>query len=285
MWGLRYLEIIMENLSQEFQKYEFKPAKWMGQNFLADKDALQKMIDTSNIKKNDIIIEIGPGFGILTLELAKKAKKVIAIEKDKKLAEILSEILKENEIKNTAIIQEDALKFSPAEHNLANFKYKIVANIPYYITAPLIRKFLENELKPEIMILMTQKEVAQRIIAKPPEMSILAVATQFYSNPEIIAYISKNSFKPIPKVDSAILKMTIKKPDKMPNIDPKIFFAVVKAGFSGKRKQLVNTLSNGLNLNKNTASQILKENEIEPKRRAESLSLEEWLKLAKNLND
>lgn len=272
------------------KKQEFKPAKWMGQNFLIDRGALKKIVEAGELTKNDVVVEVGPGFGVLTFELAKKVKKVIAVEKDKTLAKILKERLLENKIGNVQVVEGDMLKINILElignDTLQIAHYKLIGNIPYYITAPLIRKFLESGRKPSIMVLMVQKEVAQRICAKPVQnqMSLLAISVRFYAEPEIIAYVSKKSFRPSPKVDSAIIKITVKKPKDLPKIDSELFFKIVKAGFAGKRKQLINTLSRGLDKTKERVKNILEQAMIQPERRAESLSLEEWVALVKKIS-
>lgn len=271
------------------KKHDFKPAKWMGQNFLIDRGALKKIVESGELTKNDVVVEVGPGFGILTFELAEKAKKVIAVEKDKNLAKILKERLLENKISNVEVVEGDMLKTNILElirnYSPQTARYKLIGNIPYYITAPLIRKFLESEQKPSIMILMVQKEVAQRICAKPVQnkMSLLAVSVQFYAEPKIIAYVSKKSFRPSPKVDSAIIKIVVKKPKDLPKIDSELFFKIVKAGFAGKRKQLINTLSRGLGQTKEQTKKVLEQANIQPERRAESLNLEEWINLLKKI--
>ena len=271
-------------------KQEFKPAKWMGQNFLIDRGALKKIVESGELTKDDVIVEVGPGFGVLTFELAKKVKKVIAVEKDKTLAKILKEQLLENEISNVQVVEGDMLKINILElignDTLQIAHYKLIGNIPYYITAPLIRKFLESGRKPSIMVLMVQKEVAQRICAKSVQnqMSLLAISVRFYAEPEIIAYVSKKSFRPSPKVDSAIIKIAVKKPKDLPKIDSELFFKIVKAGFAGKRKQLINTLSRGLDKTKERVKEVLEQAMIQPERRAESLSLEEWVALVKKIS-
>lgn len=258
-------------------KHEARPSKGLGQNFLIDKNVLNKIIEASNIKIEDIILEVGPGIGTLTKELAKKAKQVVTIEKDETMVEILEETLKD--FHNIEIIQDDILKIDSKIPK----KYKIVANIPYYLTSPLIRKFLEYKNPPEVMTLMIQKEVAQRICSTPPNMSLLAVSVQFYAEPKIVSYVSKNCFLPAPKVDSAIIKIA---PNKKPNIPPDLFFKVVKAGFSHPRKQLVNNLTtlnslNGVKLIKVQISDWLSKNNIKQNQRAETLSVADWINLAK----
>jgi len=199
-------------IKEILSKYSARPSKGLGQNFLIDKNVLKKIIGAADLNKNDVVLEVGPGIGTLTQELAKNAKKVIAVEKDKIMIKILGETLKD--YKNIEIINGDILrilnfKFSILNQNLISqfSNYKVVSNIPYYLTSPLIRKFLESDNKPSEIILMVQKEVAQRICSKPPDMSLLAVSVQFYADVKIISYVSKNCFWPSPKVDSAIIKI------------------------------------------------------------------------------
>lgn len=267
------------------------PSKKLGQNFLISRNVLVRIISTADLKNTDIILEIGPGIGTLTKGLAQEAKKVIAVEKDKRMIEILKETLKE--FKNVEIINADILKFTLGPKTLYPKPYKIVANLPYYITSPVIRKFLEAENKPQQMILMLQKEVAQRIIARPPQMNLLAVTTQFYTKPEIISYVSRNCFWPRPKVDSAIIRIKDMRYPLDIAYPSELFFKIVRAGFSHPRKQLVNNLSNGLALSLPNGLQLKKplvekwllENNIKPSQRAQTLSLDNWLKLAKTFKN
>jgi len=282
-------QIQNQNFKNLIGKYGIKPNKRMGQNFLLDESVLEKIIVAADISPKEMILEIGPGLGVLTFELAKRAKQVIAIEKDKKLAEILNHELKIKNIKNVEIVNDDILKIPirqladqisnqaprlPAGRQNPN--YKIVANIPYYLTSPIIRKFLETENKPEAMILMVQKEVAQRICAKPGQMSILSVAVQFYGWPEIVDYVSKKSFYPQPKVDSAIIKII---PKEIPEIDTKKFFALIKTGFAHKRKILISNISQKIKNQKSKIKTIFNDIGIDPNVRAENLTISDWLKL------
>ncbi|MDP3882777.1 MAG: 16S rRNA (adenine(1518)-N(6)/adenine(1519)-N(6))-dimethyltransferase RsmA, partial [Candidatus Staskawiczbacteria bacterium] len=217
-------------------KHNSKPNKLLGQNFLIDKNVLSKIVVASGLKKSDTVIEVGPGIGTLTKELAQNAGKVIAIEKDRNMFPILKETL--SDYKNIEIVQGDILKIQVSEF-IRNSKseiqnYKVVANIPYYLTSPLIRKLLESGTQPSEIILMIQKEVAQRICAKPPNMSLLAVSVQFYAEPKIMSYVSKNCFWPAPKVDSAIIKIIPKTPGvdgETPGVGAELFFKIAKAGF------------------------------------------------------
>lgn len=265
------------------KQYNLAPRKGLGQNFLVDDKVLAEIVAAADIKLNDLILEIGPGLGILTLELAKKARKVIAVEKDEKIAEALKDILKEENISNVEIITADVLDFlksrvarQQAELILSQ-KYKAVANIPYYLTAPLIRQFLESENPPESMVLMVQKEVAQRITAKPPKMSLLAVSVQFYAKPEIVSFVSKKSFWPEPKVDSAIIRLNVES-CKL-NVDKELFFKIVKAGFSQPRKQILNNFSKKIDLRKEKIINWLAKNNIKPESRAETLTIADWVSL------
>lgn len=253
-----------------------KPKKFLGQNFLVDKTAIDKIIAAANMGESDTVVEIGPGVGTLTQALVKKAKKVITIEKDGAMVEILKETLRD--YKHVEVIQGDILKLSMANFQLSS--YKVVANIPYYITSPIIRMFLEAKHPPTEIILLVQKEVAQRICAKPPNMSILAVSVQFYATPKIISYVSKNCFWPAPKVDSAIIKITSFKETLLVNSDD--FFKVVKAGFVQPRKQLVGNLSKMLKKDKKVIGLWLLRNNIQPTQRAETLSVENWVRLTKS---
>lgn len=260
----------IKNLKNLLKKHDIRPLRKMGQNFLLDNGILKKIIDAAELNSGDIVLEIGPGLGILTLELARKVKRVVAVEKDRKIYEILENILKGKNIKNVEIINQDILKIPDVQLYRDRDKvgnYKIIANLPYYITSPIIRKFLEIKNKPSLMVLMLQKEVAQRICAQSPKMNLLAVAIQFYAEPKIIGYVNKKSFYPQPKVDSAIIRIIPKK--EIPKIDTEKFFKIVKAGFSSKRKMLKNNLS-GINFEKTGLS---------PKIRAENLSINEWLKI------
>lgn len=251
----------------------FRPSKYLGQNFLISKRVIKKIIEAASIQPKDNILEVGPGIGTLTLELAKKAGKVIAIEKDPKMIEILKETLRG--FGNIEIIRGDILKVKLGVEN-----YKVVANLPFYLTAPAIRKFLElTEVRPQLMVLVVQKEVGQRIVAQPPRMSLLAVSVQLYASCKIISFVSKKSFWPQPKVNSAIIKI-IPRPPAIG--DRGLFFKIVKAGFSHPRKQLINNLSQGLEISREKTKVWLQENKIQPTQRAETLKVEDWLKLTKS---
>jgi len=256
------------------KKYRVQPSKGLGQNFLIDNSVLNNIVDSAQLQNRDTVLEIGPGTGNLTQELVKRAGTVVAIEKDPKMVGILKETFKN--YKNIEIIQGDILKIR--ESNIKN--YKIVANLPFYLTAPVVRKFLEAENPPKDMVLVIQKEVAQRICAKVPDMNLLAVSVQLYAQTKIISYISKKSFWPKPKVDSAIIRITPKENGER-GFSRDLFFKIVKAGFSQPRKQILNNLSKNLKIEREKAASWLLQNNIRPTQRAETLEVENWIKLTK----
>ncbi len=262
--------------------------KSLGQHFLVDREVLEKVASAAELGTSDIVIEVGPGLGVLTKELAKRAGFVIAVELDDRLAAILKQDM--TAAKNVSVINEDILRIDPAalikkqKLNLPDLKdkpdnYKVVANLPYYITSAVLRYFLEASLKPRLMVVMLQKEVAEVIVAEPGKMSLLSVSVQFYGKPQIVSYVPAESFHPAPKVDSAILRINVypRPPIAVDEIDD--FFGLVRAGFCAPRKQLVNTLAQGLGLSKPEALSLLDRADIIYKRRAETLSVEEWQRL------
>lgn len=256
------------------------PNKTMGQNFLNDKNQIRKIIDSAAVEKDDIVLEIGPGLGAITVGLASKARKVIAVEKDEAVAKSLKASLADLEIKNVQIINEDILKLFK-DNKLAVRglkKYKVVANIPYYLTSFLIRNLLEIKNGPKDIFLMIQKEVAQRICSQPPHTNLLAISVNYYAAPKILFYVPRNSFWPKPKVDSAVIRIKPKGLEKNDEL-----FKIVKAGFSHPRKQLLNNLSKELKINRGEAELWLKSGNINPEQRAETLSVEDWLRLLSSL--
>jgi len=260
---------------------KFHPKKQLGQNFLKVPEIAKKIVSYADIKEDDTILEIGPGLGILTDELVKTGAQIFAIEKDFELVEKLKRNV--GEPKNLKIVHQDALWF---DHSTIEGNYKVVANIPYNITSPLIRKFIEGDNKPELMVMMVQKEVAERITAKPGDSNrgFLTLIVEFYADSEILFEVSRNEFYPVPKVDSAVIKISIKK--KLPeDIEPEFFFKIVKAGFAAKRRQVHNSLSATLRLEKDLVLKILKEAKIDPMLRAEDLTLEQWFSLSKVLTN
>ena len=249
---------------------EFKAKRSLGQNFLINPQILDRIVAAAEINSNDIVLEIGPGTGNLTEKLIKRAGTVIAVEKDRRLIDDLK-----NKFTGTEIIEEDVLRLNLKDYTRFNLvNYKVVGNIPYYITSYLLRTIFEEWPKPELIVLTIQKEVAQRIVAKPPEMSLLALSVQLYSDPKIISYVSKNNFKPQPKVDSAIIKLKPKQGAgsiEQGTIDRVL--ALAKKAFAGKRKQLKNTLPE-IDFEKLG---------IKKESRPEELFLDQWIRISKQV--
>lgn len=270
-------------IKEVMEKYGIAPKKLFGQNFLISKGILDKIVKSANLSKNDIILEVGPGLGALTFKLSPLVNKILAVEKDKNLIKIITERIAEEKIKNIEIIEHDILKFDPTTYNLQPKTYSLVANIPYYLTSALIRKFLETEDRPSKIILMIQKEVAQRICAPKYEekMNLLALSVHFYADAKILFYVSRENFWPAPKVDSAVIEITPK--EKLADVDEKLFFKIIRAGFSSKRKQLASNLSQNLKIPKEKVEDILQQINLNPKIRAEELKMENWIEFIKTI--
>lgn len=266
------------NIAALLKRYDLRPHKGLGQNFLQDPLALENIVKVAEIQPTDTVLEIGPGLGSLTRYLAASAKEVIAVELDKNLFSPLKSVLTPYE--NVRLIQGDILEISPTDLNLTN-DYIVVANIPYYITSAVIRHLLESASKPRRVVLTVQKEVAQRICAGPGDMSLLALSVQVYGQPRVVAHIPAQSFFPAPKVDSAVLVIEISPAPRIQADLLEIFFRLIKAGFSQKRKTLRNSLSSGLHISPTEAAEFLTGADIDPQRRAETLSIEEWERLSK----
>jgi 16S rRNA (adenine1518-N6/adenine1519-N6)-dimethyltransferase len=270
-------EIPPLNAGVVLKRHGLRANKSLGQNFLQDPFALKEIIASAQIQATDTVLEIGPGLGSLTRYLAASAKEVIAIELDRNLLAPLQAVLAPYQ--NVRVIQGDILELSVEDIINAN-DYLVVANIPYYITSAVIRHLLESNTKPRRIILTIQKEVAERICAKPGDMSLLALSVQIYGKPYIAARIPAEAFFPAPKVDSAVLCIDIY---PVPQIKTELlntFFHLIKAGFSQKRKTLRNSLSSGLHIASSAAEEMLVQANIDSKRRAETLSIEEWEQLS-----
>lgn len=264
---------------------EITPSRSKGQNFLVNEKIYNQIANVADLKTSDAVLEIGPGLGFLTMKLATNAKKVLAVELDDALANYLQMGIDAAGISNVEIVNEDILKFNLDSYINEGFdkNYKIVANLPYNITSIFLRQIFSFKNKPELMVLMLQKEVAERIIAKPGEMSILAISVQYYADLEIIEEVKATNFWPAPKVDSAIIKFTLK-PKNYLGEDYKLeedkkFFRLIKFGFSAKRKMLKNNLAGGLKIEPSLIEKILLKQSLNPKIRAEDLSLNEWYKI------
>jgi 16S rRNA (adenine1518-N6/adenine1519-N6)-dimethyltransferase len=271
---------------QLLRQFGVKPKKSLGQHFLIDETVLERILSAAELSPGDIVVEVGPGLGILTEGLAKQGAQVIAVELDSKLVSLLKRRLAS--FPNVKIINADILRVTPRqilESELAVSAlfqgYKVIANLPYYITSPLLRHFFEGLPQPSEMIVMVQKEVGEAMVATPGNMSLLSVKTQFYSKPSIISYVPAASFYPPPKVDSVILRLHVysQPPIEVPN--PASFFDVVMHGFNSPRKQIRNSLAHSLDMPPGQVTLLLEKTGVEGKRRAETLSLEEWRELWK----
>ena len=269
-------EIPSLNAEALLKRYHLRAHKGLGQNFLQDPLALEAIVFAAEIQPTDTVLEIGPGLGSLTRYLAVTAREVVAVELDEGLLPPLKEIL--SHYPNVRFIHGDILKLSPGEL-IAEDNYLVVANIPYYITSALIRHLLESDRKPRRIVLTIQKEVAQRICAKPGDLSLLALSVQVYGKPRIAAHIPAEAFFPAPKVDSAVLVIDIYPSPLIREEYLDTFFKLIKAGFGQKRKTLRNSLSSGLHISPTEAADLLGRASIDPQRRAESLDLAEWSEL------
>jgi len=258
------------------RRYNLRPDKSLGQNFLVDMTALQRVVEVAGIETSDAVLEIGPGLGNLTRLLAVQARQVMAVEVDPNLIPPLREVL--TPFANVQVVQSDILALDPAQL-MKEPGYLVVANIPYNITSALIRHLLEARIKPARIIMTVQREVAERICASPGKLSLLALSVQVYGKPILAARIQAEAFYPVPKIDSAVVRIDLSPQPLIPNPLLPLFFRLAKAGFSQKRKTLRNSLAGGLRLTPAQAANMLLAAGIDPQRRAETLSLEEWSRL------
>jgi 16S rRNA (adenine1518-N6/adenine1519-N6)-dimethyltransferase len=256
--------------------------KGLGQHFLVDGSQIKQILLAAELGPTDSVIEVGPGLGTLTRSLADNSRRVVAVEKDEHLATLLRDTFAA--YGNVTIINRDILEVDLSAvireylPSLGPPAYKVVANLPYYITSPVLRFFLEAGVKPQIMVVMVQKEVARQITAKPGDMSLLSVAIQLYGEPRIVRYVPARSFYPAPAVDSAILKIVVF-PKPRVDVETASFFTLARAGFSAARKQIANPLAHALDRSKDDVLALLNRAGIDPRRRAETLSIEEWGRL------
>ncbi len=269
------------------QKHNFKFSKSLGQNFLIDTNVIDRIIEGARVKEGDYVIEVGPGIGTLTKEMGRTAEKVVAIEIDKTLIPILEETLEE--FPNIEVINQDILKVDVqklVEEKLNGGPIKLIANLPYYITTPIVMKFLEEDIPVTDIVVMVQKEVADRMNAKPStkDYGALSVAVQYYCDTEIVAKAPRHMFMPQPNVDSTVIGLHIRE-NQIYNVDNEdIFFKTVKASFGQRRKTLLNSLGGLGFLNKEQIREALQLANIDEKRRGETLSIEEFASLANEVN-
>ena len=269
------------------EKHGFRFSKSLGQNFLIDDNVIDKIIDGARVKEGDKVIEVGPGIGTLTREMAKRAEKVVAVEIDKNLIPILKETLADFD--NTEVVNEDILKVDInklVDEKLSGGPVKLIANLPYYITTPIVMKFLEEDIPVTDIVVMVQKEVADRMNAVPStkDYGALSVAVQYYCDTEIVAKAPRHMFIPQPKVDSTVIGLHIREERKYKADNEQLFFKTVKAAFGQRRKTLLNSLSSMGVLDKAKIKEVLAEAGIDEKRRGETLSIEEFANLSNIIN-
>ncbi len=259
------------------EEYNLKPIKSLGQNFLIDGAALQRIIEAAEIAPGDTVLEIGPGLGVLTERLAERAGRVVAVELDERLRPPLLDVLAASP--NVELVFDDILE-ADIPSLISEPGYLVVGNIPYYITSALIRRLLENRSRPRRIVLTVQREVAERMNAGPGKMSLLSLSVQLYGRPRVVARIPAGSFYPSPKVDSSVVRIDLPEDTSLPPETAARLFRLAKAGFGQKRKTLLNALSAGLARPKTELKIFLEQAGIEPSRRAQTLSVEEWIVLA-----
>lgn len=272
------------------EKYGFSFKKSLGQNFLIDTNILNRIVDHANLTENSGVIEIGPGIGALTEQLARRSRKVVAFEIDQRLLPILEETL--SPYSNKKIIHQDVLKADVAamiKEEFAGFEeIMVVANLPYYVTTPIIMKLLEEKLPIRGIVVMLQKEVAERIAAKPgnKDYGSLSIAVQYYTEAETVMIVPKTVFVPQPNVDSAVIRLTVRKTPRVTVKDEAFFFQVTRASFAQRRKTILNNLTSQLpegKEKKDVIMKVLSDINIDPSRRGETLSIEEFAKLSDSL--
>ncbi len=267
-------------LKQVLRRYGIRPSKSYGQNFLVNREVLDAILAAADVQPDENALEVGAGTGVLTIELAKRAQRVVAVEIDQGILPVLHETT--SSFSNVEIIPRDLLDVQPAEV-FGEEPYKLVANLPYYITALTLRHFLESANPPRRLVIMVQKEVAERIAAKPGDMSLLGLSVQFYGVPTLVARVPAASFYPAPQVDSAVVRIDLRLEPPLTGAARDRLFALANAGFGEKRKQLHNSLTRNLHVPAETVHRWLAEAAIEPARRAETLSVDDWVRLTQTV--
>jgi 16S rRNA (adenine1518-N6/adenine1519-N6)-dimethyltransferase len=259
-------------------RHGLRPSKAFGQHFLIDRAALVSMVEAAEPSAEESVLEVGAGTGVLTIELAKRARRVVAVELDRQILPLLREST--SHFPQVEILPCDLLQVDPSKL-FAGETYKLVANLPYYITALTLRHFLENPNPPALLVVMVQKEVAERLTAAPGDMSLLALSVQFYGTPRLVATVPAAAFYPPPQVDSAIVRVDLFREPPLDGAERERFFRLARAGFAEKRKQLHNSLARNLHVSQETVGGWLDAAGIDPMRRAETLGLQEWLRLTR----
>ncbi len=272
----------MMDVRRLLEQWDLRPSKGLGQNFLVNPAVLEKIVAAAELTPDNAVLEIGAGLGTMTELLARDAGHVVAVELDQRLIPVLQDVL--SGLDNVTLVQGDILALDPvALVGGLDLQYQVVANLPYYITSAVLRHLLEASLKPQRIVITVQREVAERIVAKPGKMSLLAVSVQFYGRPQLLFRIKPGSFYPSPEVESAVVRVDVHEKPIAPVEETDAFFRVVRAGFSQRRKQLRNTLSAGLRRAPTEVATKLEKVGVDPRRRAETLGLQEWVRVARVL--
>ncbi len=261
----------IDDLRQALHLAGLRPRKGLGQHFLVDRQSLEAVMSGGALTPDDTVLEIGPGLGVMTEQLAKRVKQVVAVEADA----VLASLLRNNQASNVEVINEDIMRFNLTE---LPSQYKVIANIPYYLTSSIIRLLMESINKPSIVSILIQKEVAQRIIAAPGKMSVLALSVQYYGSPSLLETVERHKFWPAPKVDSAILRIVLHKQPVF-KADRSMLFRLIKAGFGEKRKMLKTSLAGGLNIEQSLSIKLITGAHLDLSARAQELHLDDWGRL------
>jgi 16S rRNA (adenine1518-N6/adenine1519-N6)-dimethyltransferase len=278
------------NTRRLLEQWDLRPSKGLGQNFLVDQAALDRIVAAAELTREDVVLEVGAGLGTLTSRLAQSAGHVVAVELDQRLLPVLESELAG--IENVTLVRGDILELDPQtlltpisnlQSPTSNLQYTVVANLPYYITSAVLRHLLEARLKPRRMVVTVQREVAERIVAQPGQMSLLAVSVQYYGRPRLLFRIKPGSFYPSPGVTSAVVRIDLYVAPATPAVDTDAFFRIVRAGFAQRRKQLHNALAAGLGRSRDEVAAQLNRAGVDPQRRAQTLSLEEWRQVTRAL--
>ena len=268
-----------DSAARLLRQFDIKPHKGLGQNFLISEGVMRRIIDAAELSESDIVIEVGAGLGTLTRHLAQQAGQVIALEIDRRLLPVLHHTL--DAFPRVRIVHGDVLAVDPEV--FVSGPYKVVANLPYYITSAIFRHFLEARKKPSLIVVTAQREVVERMTASPGDMSLLAVSVQFYGKPSIVTRVPPGAFYPSPQVHSAVLRLDLYKRPPVEVDDVTSYFDVVRAGFAQRRKQLRNSLSRGLDLPVKSVVDALHRSGIDEKQRPQELSIEQWALLCREL--
>jgi 16S rRNA (adenine1518-N6/adenine1519-N6)-dimethyltransferase len=273
-----------QSIAALLRAHGLRPRKGLGQNFLTDPVAQARIVEAATLSTADAVVEVGAGLGTLTRLLAAEAGHVVAVELDTSLAQILRQEVAD--LPNVQVVQGDVLRV--ADFGFPHLGYKVVGNLPYYITSAVLRHFLAKKPRPALLVVTVQREVAERIVAQPGGMSILAVSVQLYGQPQIVARIPAGAFYPAPQVDSAVVRVAVADGPVVPlgeGVSEEEFFRAVRAGFGQKRKTLRNSLKAGLALPAGEVEAALNRAGVDAQRRAETLSLEEWAAVTRAVHE